>query len=104
MHKGQTFKLNLNELIYAEAMGHYIKLKTKDNVFEIKQSFSNLLNELKDNRFVQCHRSYIVNCSFIEAIKKEEILLTTKENLPISRSCYNNVNQVFIQYYRGRDL
>jgi DNA-binding LytR/AlgR family response regulator len=41
---------------------------------------------LAGHGFSKCHNAYIVNLSYVEAVQKEEVLLTNGVELPISRA------------------
>ena len=99
--KGETLKLNHKDILYIEAMGHYINIKLQDKEYTIKESINNYFKQINDSKFIFCHRSYIVNILAIETIKKEEIKLTNGTKLPLSRNYYKTINEEFIKYYQG---
>lgn len=41
---------------------------------------------LSGHGFSKCHNAYIVNLSYVEGVRKEEVLLTSGIVLPISRA------------------
>lgn len=41
---------------------------------------------LMEHGFSKCHNAYIINLSFVEGVKKEEVLLTNDKRYPISRA------------------
>ena len=41
---------------------------------------------LADHGFSKCHNAYIINLSCVQAVQKEEVLLTNGVTLPISRA------------------
>lgn len=51
--------------------------------------------KLSKYSFVQCYKSILVNCNYIQSYSKTEILLTTGTSLPISR----NYKPTFISKY-----
>ena len=99
--KGETIKLNCKDILYIEAMGHYINIRVQDKEYTIKESINNYFKQINDSKFVFCHRSYIVNISSVEAIKKDEIVLSNGIKLPLSRNYYKAINEEFIKYYQG---
>ena len=55
----------------------------------------------RKEQFVKCHRSYVVNLSYVEKITRTDCTLSDNTILPVSRSAYQLLNERFIQYYRG---
>ena len=88
-----TIKCEYNDIIYIEAMGHYINIKTINKEYQIKSPFNEICKELNDKRFIKCHRSYLVNLVYVQKISKEFLFLTNKEAIPIARNSYDDVNK-----------
>ena len=71
-----------------------IKYSTRKNIGIIE-------NELDENIFIRCHRSYLVSILHIKTISKDKIELDNGYTIPISRRRYKEVNMKFIEYFRG---
>ena len=97
---GETFRINVGEILYVEALAHFCRIKMPEEVFEIRQKFSELEKKLGEG-FIRTHRSYLVRISCIKRISKIEIILDSGDRIPLSRSNYQAVNQAFIRYFRG---
>ncbi|NDI99304.1 LytTR family transcriptional regulator [Flavobacterium sp. LaA7.5] len=79
-------KIHLGNLMYIKSEDHYLNFIP----FEGKKQFirgkiSEIVEELPPN-FVKCHRSYIVNTNYIETSSSKGIILTNKEQIPVSRN------------------
>lgn len=78
--------------------------KASTIIYTLKQDYrSEMLlkdweTELDTRLFFRCHKSYIVNLSRIEEIKKDEIIVSTGERLPVSRREKNSLRQAFMEY------
>ena len=102
---GENRKIELRDILYVEANGHYLKIHTKQESCEIKKSLADMLGELsKTGRgktdFVTMHRSFFVNLAHMERVMRTECILSDGSSVPISRNCYKAVNEAFIRYYR----
>jgi DNA-binding LytR/AlgR family response regulator len=93
-------KVSQKDITYLEALSHYIDVHTVDGMHKVKCSLSQILCELDDETFVQCHRSYIVGLRHVSSILKDEVLLEDGCSIPVSRSKYKEVNQAFIDFYK----
>lgn len=95
-----SFKINLNDIVYVEALGHSSCVTCVNDTYNVKMSISDIANML-DGSFVQCHRSYIASLRHISSITKTDIVFDNKSAVPVSRRMYNDVNKAFINFYRG---
>ena len=101
---GEKKKINYKDIIYFESMGHYIVLHLINEEYDYKYNISDLCNELADSDFIKTHRSYVVNAKYIEKITKNECELINNIKVPLSRNSYKSVNEMFINYYKGKTV
>jgi tetratricopeptide (TPR) repeat protein len=80
--------LNINDIIFLKSDGHYIdyNLVNKDKPEVERNSLTNALEELPQHVFARIHRSYIVNIEHIKIINSTQLMLTTGEWIPLSRT------------------
>lgn len=91
-----------SKIWYIEARAHQCILYMEDETHVLCASISEMAGMLCDRReFVRCHRSYLVNVQHVSAIVKPELVLDDKRRIPVSRSAEKEVNQVFIELYKG---
>ena len=100
--KGAVRKLAENSICYIEVLGHYTQLHLNDgSEVRIKESLAAVTAGLhRKELFVKCHRSFVVNLSYVEKISRTECTLSDGTALPVSRNSYQELNERFIQYYR----
>jgi tetratricopeptide (TPR) repeat protein len=78
-------KVYLNDLMYIKSEDHYLHTYSSDDKKQfVRGKLSQILLELPPN-FVKCHRSYIVNSNYIQAIHTGYIVLKNKVEIPVSR-------------------
>ncbi|MCL1916586.1 MAG: LytTR family DNA-binding domain-containing protein [Desulfovibrionaceae bacterium] len=87
------------DISYVEAMLHKVHFRLTNGLEEIANAtFRKIVGQLlNDERFVQCHRSFVVNMNDITAISGWKIILRSGRNLPISRS-YPDVKKKFAKW------
>jgi len=78
----QIHQIDTNHVSYIQKDGHYIVLKIKGKELLSRMTFSQLLDLLPPNDFIQVHRSYVVAINKIEVIQKQFIQIEGKE-IPI---------------------
>ncbi len=97
-------KINKNDILYVEAISHYIIVYTKTTDVKLKGPLSKVMEELDCDSIIKCHRSYAVNLEAVAKILKDEAVLDNGKTVPISRSKYKEVNSAFIKHFKERIL
>lgn len=99
---GETIAVYEDEIEYLEAFSHSTSIYTESGVLEVQSGMNAVMAKFSADKFVKCHRSYGVNLKCVKLIKKYEVLLDSGKTVPISRRMYNDVNDAFISYYKGK--
>lgn len=76
-------RLNIEEILWIEAFGDYIKIQTADKVHTVYATLKKVEEKITDKRFVRVHRSYIVNVAKITNIDPNNLEIN-KKIIPIS--------------------
>jgi len=91
----QTMDLDIDDLLYAEAMQNYVAIihlkndKTEKTI--LRSTLSNIENQLLDTSILRCHRSFLVNINQIEKTEgnAQGLRLSLKDltdtKVPVSR-------------------
>jgi len=74
----KTFKVNLNDLMYVEALGDYVKIYTHERMIVSYQSLKNIESILPSNRFPRVHKSYLISLSKVELIEGNQVRIGDK--------------------------
>lgn len=84
---GFDYYLDMNDIIYIESAGNYIKIFTKSRrkSYFVYGSLSGFKNELIGDNFVQIHRSFIVNKECIKEKFMSKVVLVNDDTVPIGR-------------------
>ncbi|MGL5633900.1 MAG: LytR/AlgR family response regulator transcription factor [Sarcina sp.] len=90
--------VDINSIIYFEVNNRIITLVSENEEIEFYDKMDNIEQKLKSYYFVKPHRSYIVNCKYIEEIKKNELILKNGTIIPISRLNIKSIKEKFIDY------
>ncbi len=95
-------KLDLQEVDYCEAQGHYTRFVMADNTeVRVMKSISELESELPEKAFARCHRCYLCNLGNVKQILRDRVIFDSGETVPVSRRLYPEFNRRFIGFYRG---
>ncbi len=97
---GETVKIDMEEILYLEAEGHYLNIHTTTEIYKCKKNFHEAIKAIESYGFVGTHRSFFVNLRYVERILRTECVLSDGSRIPISRSSYKEVNEAFLSWYK----
>ena len=90
--KNKLEKVNIDDIYYLESDGHYCKVYTSSEMYYIRKTMKDMIAKLPSTRFVQCHRSYIVNVDRVKSVDLEDDCLIMEERkVPLSRREKDNI-------------
>lgn len=98
--EGNRSALALDQLIAVEVNGRQLSLTTTEGSLLMSGSLAQLKEKLPES-FVSPHRSYLVNLDHVDAISKQEILMSNGNSIPLSRRLAKEIQQAYIQHYQG---
>ena len=78
-------KIIIDEIIYIESMGDYVRFYIGNKRIVTLLSLSKLIELLPAQKFIQIHRSYIINFDKINFVQNN-IISIGQYQLPISKS------------------
>lgn len=85
-------RLGLDDILYAEAMGDYVKLYIPGKFYAIHTTLKAVEERLPAGKFLRVHRSYIVAVSKIETIQEGALIINGKP-LPVADAYRNALNK-----------
>lgn len=92
-----NYKIFMSEIRYVEAFDRGARFYLKENYVDTKIKMGEVEAMLPSDRFILCHRAFIVNASEIRVVRRYEIELKSGEVIPISRMRYTEVYERFVQ-------
>ncbi|HUQ65943.1 MAG TPA: LytTR family DNA-binding domain-containing protein [Flavitalea sp.] len=84
----KMIKVMLDDILYIESAGDYLKVFTENTSFVTRQTISSLEAMLSGSEFIRIHRSYIVSIQKIASFTHETVEIGKKE-LPIGKFYLN---------------
>lgn len=92
-------RLYCDDIIYCESQDHWIWIHTKDKVYKICKSLTELHSSLDKEMFCRIHKSYIINLLYIKSIKDNDVELYHCDKLiSISRSYKKEVLEEYTNF------
>lgn len=94
----KTFRIPHEDIIYIEKFAHNAAIVTVKSKYIFRKTIAQLLEELNDNLFVQCHRSYIVNIRHIDSVSKNFLVMSNNNEIMLSKNLAKKINEKFYNY------
>lgn len=102
LHKqGATVTVPLREVYFIESQRHIANVHTSGEIITAYERLEIIKRSLP-NSFYQCHKSFIVNMSYISRIQSGDIYLKNGGRIPISRAKYTETREAYHAYIGRR--
>ncbi|WMT81055.1 LytR/AlgR family response regulator transcription factor [Terrisporobacter mayombei] len=73
-------------------------IHTINKDFYVRYSLEITEMDLNLDKFVRCHKSFLVNLTYVENIKSNTAILESREEIPVSRYRYKEVKEKFLRF------
>lgn len=97
-NKSNTYKISSNEIMYVEVQKKDMLIHTINKNFDVNYSLEKIEKDLNLDKFIRCHKSFLVNLSYVENIKPNVVVLESGEEVPVSRYRYKDVKERFFKF------
>lgn len=97
--KGSEYFL-LDDIIYAVADGHYVRLRTNSNQVFIGENLTDCLKKFTNTSMIRVHRSYIVNLAHVKSWEKDVITFYNEEIVPVGRIFSKQGREQWFEYLK----
>lgn len=89
----KTYKVDLNEILYIEALGDYVKIFTTERMIVSYQSLKNIEAMLPPQSFPRIHKSFIIALSRIDLIEGNQVKIRDRL-IPIGTNFKNDFEKL----------
>jgi len=92
----EVYNLLLDEIIYFEKFGHLLVVHTISKRIESAESLEHIEEKLDKMKFFRCHKSYIVNLSYISFVDYPNSIvhLKNEEECLVSKRCKKELKEL----------
>lgn len=90
------YNIKPEEIIFLEKYGHLLVIHTVNGRIESQDTLENMANKLDGNRFYRCHKSFIINLSYISNIDYSNNIIRMKndETCLLSKRCKKELKSI----------
>lgn len=82
---GAIQEIDLEDIIYIESMGNYVKLVCEKKILVTALTTKELEHRLPAPQFIRIHKSFIVNTQYITEVKAGQVF-TAQKTLPLGKT------------------
>lgn len=93
-------RINIDDIMYAEADGKYCIIRTVDGSIKYKKTLSEFEELLPEERFFRTHRSYLVGFRHVLSHTSADISFDNKEKALISKTKLASFKREFMDYIK----
>ena len=90
--------LYINDIIYLEKKNNYVLFHTEAGVYKERTTIEAKYSDLSSYGFLRPQIGYLVNVRYIERIMKSTIILSTGEDIPLSKKYSKSIKQDFYDW------
>lgn len=98
-----TQVIPFRDILYCEAIGHKIYICTKNGKVDCYSKLG-ALQDLLDERFFRCHRSYLVNMNFVSGKEGDTAIMINGDSVLVSRRKQQQFSQQLLSCIRSEVL
>lgn len=94
---GRTIFINLSEVFFFEVNNKTITANLEDDHIDFNMKIKDLEEDLKNKNFFRCHRSYLINMSYIDSIITNKIILKNGVEIPVGRNYKKDLKEYILK-------
>lgn len=99
--KHKLFIISYNDIIYIESDNKVVCIYvTKQNVIRIYSKLDAIEKRLSDDRFLRCHKSYLVNMQYISGMVNCDFILPDGQIIPIRKDGRKLIIKKYEEYLK----
>lgn len=81
----EMLRINVNDILYMEAFKHDILVVTNSGVVKCNTPLVEFENQVKDDSFFRCHKSFLVHHRHIKRIDKDSLIMSNGDTVLLSK-------------------
>jgi DNA-binding LytR/AlgR family response regulator len=97
---GKNVMISTKDIYYFEVFDHNVRARTRNNIYDYRESLKNIEDMLSGGNFVRPHNSYLVNLEHVVSTTQSEFIMKDGRVISISRKRKDDVFRALHQYLR----
>ncbi|TKC07996.1 response regulator transcription factor [Pedobacter polaris] len=84
--KGKILRIKISDIIYIQAMEHYISISTIDDTHLTHVGIAKVMGMLSGTTFLRVHRAFIININYIKIVEHSRITMSNDSTISLGES------------------
>ncbi len=98
-NKKGSYRIILKDILYAESNARVVNTYLKSGeVISFYSKLKDFIESIHDDRFLKCHKSFVVNMDYILKIESNFIYMSGNIKIPISTSNIAAIKEKYLKY------
>lgn len=97
---GKNMMISTRDIYYFEVFDHNVRVRTKNDVFDYRDSLKNIEDMLSGGNFIRPHNSFLVNLEHVLSTTQSEFIMKDNRVISISRKRKDDVFRALHQFLR----
>jgi DNA-binding LytR/AlgR family response regulator len=98
-NKKGNYRILYKNILYAESSARVVNIHLKSGeIISFYSKLTDFFQSLKDERFLKCHKSFVVNMDYILKFENNSIFMDNKITIPISGPNVTVIKEEYFQY------
>lgn len=98
-NKKGSYRIILKDILYAESNARVVNTYLKSGeVISFYSKLKDFIESIHDDRFLKCHKSFVVNMDYILKIENNFIYMSGNIKIPISTSNIAAIKEKYLKY------
>ncbi|OPJ59798.1 LytR/AlgR family response regulator transcription factor [Clostridium chromiireducens] len=99
MNKKGNYRISYKDILYAESKARIVNIYLKSSeVISFYSKLEDFFQSLKDERFLRCHKSFVVNMDYILKIENNCAFMCNNIIIPITSSNMTLIKEKYFNY------
>lgn len=100
-NKEGIVRIMVSEILYIEKDRDYLVIHTKDGCFRTRGSIKEIKDKIGMLPFSECTSGCLIHLDYVKRVGKESVVLTSGQELPLSRRQKKQFTQDYINFVGG---
>ncbi|MBD5547364.1 MAG: response regulator transcription factor [Lachnospiraceae bacterium] len=102
-HVGKaSYRICTDEVIFFQCSGKKVVIRTNKGQNEYYGGMEGVIKQIDSGKFWNIHKSYVVNVNYVSEFHSDKVIMTTGDELPISRASKKNVQEKLLKMSMSR--
>ncbi len=98
-NKKGSYRITYNSILYAESKARVVDLHLKSGeIISFYSKLEDFFQSLDDERFLKCHKSFVVNMDYALKIENKKIFMINNITIPISSTNIGIIKENYFRY------